>query len=451
MAEETGKTTPEKTQETTLSSTDFMREQIKQRPLNRKKLLQRTLLTVSLAVVFGVVALLTFVLLEPLVSRLLYPEPEPEVNHVTLVDAPAEEEVSPEDLIADENEMNRQEPAEDAVPEPYSAQGYAMYYTSLRTTASEASRSLVLITGVKSGTAWSGTAFEESGLVTGLVIADNGQSLLILCALESVADAEELTARFFDGSEAKALLLTADEVSGLCVLQVAHASLSADALERIPVAVLASSSLSILVGQPVIALGAPAGVPDSVAYGCVTSASRIAYMADANFSLLSTDIGCNAYSDGVLFNLRGEVLGIFTPALTGLLTQDPAYASLDTGQLTALSISSLRHLVESMSNASLRPYLGVFGEEVPASVRQREELPQGAYITRIAINSPAMTSGIQSGDIITAVNGADILSYTALSNILIDLSAGDTADITLMRKGPEGYTELTVPVTLGEP
>ena len=54
--------------------TDFMKETIKQRPLNRRKLVRRTLITAAMAVVFGTVACVTFLLLEPLISNRIYPE-----------------------------------------------------------------------------------------------------------------------------------------------------------------------------------------------------------------------------------------------------------------------------------------------------------------------------------------------------------------------------------------
>ena len=59
-------------------NTDFMKETIKQRPINRRKLVRRTLLTAAMAVVFGMVACFTFLLLEPVISNRLYPEEEPQ-------------------------------------------------------------------------------------------------------------------------------------------------------------------------------------------------------------------------------------------------------------------------------------------------------------------------------------------------------------------------------------
>ena len=81
---------------------DFMIEKIKERPINKKKLLRRTLTTASMAVIFGLIACLTFLLLEPIISNWLHPEEPPKE-----VEFPEEtEEILPEDmLVEDEPEI----------------------------------------------------------------------------------------------------------------------------------------------------------------------------------------------------------------------------------------------------------------------------------------------------------------------------------------------------------
>ena len=67
---------PEKEQN---NQNDFMIERIKERPINRKKLLRRTILTAAMAVIFGLIACFTFLVLEPVISNWLYPEEEPQI------------------------------------------------------------------------------------------------------------------------------------------------------------------------------------------------------------------------------------------------------------------------------------------------------------------------------------------------------------------------------------
>ena len=53
---------------------EFLIEKIKEKPVNKKKLIRRTIITVSMAVIFGSVACVTFLVLEPVISNWLYPE-----------------------------------------------------------------------------------------------------------------------------------------------------------------------------------------------------------------------------------------------------------------------------------------------------------------------------------------------------------------------------------------
>ena len=82
---------------------DFMKEQIKERPLNKKKLLRRTVMTASMAVVFGLVACLTVLVLEPVFNNWLYPEKTGE--NITF--SPETEEMLPEDMALDDIRARR--------------------------------------------------------------------------------------------------------------------------------------------------------------------------------------------------------------------------------------------------------------------------------------------------------------------------------------------------------
>ena len=90
------------------ADSDFITERIKQRPVNKVKLLRRTLITAAMAVIFSLVACLTFLILEPVFSNWLYPEEEP-----APIEFPAEtEEMLPEDMIADDSQMEEPPPPE---------------------------------------------------------------------------------------------------------------------------------------------------------------------------------------------------------------------------------------------------------------------------------------------------------------------------------------------------
>ena len=87
---------------------EFIKEKVKERPLNRKKLMRRTLLTASMAVIFGLIACFTFLVLEPVFSNLLYPEEEP--RQVELREENIAEEIGPEDMLLEEETEEESQP-----------------------------------------------------------------------------------------------------------------------------------------------------------------------------------------------------------------------------------------------------------------------------------------------------------------------------------------------------
>lgn len=87
------------------SDFEFLQEKIKERPINKKKLLRRTLITASMAVLFGLLACLSFLLLEPVLNNWLYPEEEPE----TVTFPQEQDEMLPEDMLTEGTTTGQEE------------------------------------------------------------------------------------------------------------------------------------------------------------------------------------------------------------------------------------------------------------------------------------------------------------------------------------------------------
>ena len=142
---------------------EFIKEKIKERPLNRRKLFKKTLLTASMAAIFGLIACVTFLVLEPVFSNLLYPEEEPQ--QVELKEENIEDEMRPEDMEKVALEIG----------------DYQKLYRNMYTVAKTfADHSMVTVTGVVSDVDWFDNTYENQGQTAGLIVADNGKELLIL-------------------------------------------------------------------------------------------------------------------------------------------------------------------------------------------------------------------------------------------------------------------------------
>lgn len=427
-------------------TTDFMKETIKQRPLNRKKLIRRTLITAAMAVIFGTVACLTFLVLEPVISNRLYPEEEP--STVVFVEETEENEILPEDMIADDSQMIP-EPTAPVLEDEQIAQvlsemklgveDYSSLYHSLSSVAKEVQKSMVTVVGVTSDVDWFNNAYENEGVISGVIVADNGRELLVLANVNAIQDAEALKITFNDNLEYEAFLKKKDSNTGLAVLSVLKASMEKSTLDAVKPVDLGTSAVSNLSGTPIIALGRPLGTVNSLCYGFITSSGSVINLPDSRYKWITTDIYGSTSATGVLVNLKGQVVGII----------DTYNNSSDTKNLIgAIGITELKKVIERLSNDKNIPYMGIHGADVTMEAHEELEVPYGAYIMEIDMDSPAMTAGIQSGDVIIGMGEIKISTYQELVNCIVTSEPEQTVTIGLLRQGPEGYTEMELDVVL---
>lgn len=431
-----------------------MIEKIKERPVNKKKLLRRTVITAAMAVIFGLIACFTFLILEPVISNFLYPEEEPQI----VVFPEDQEEMSPEEMLADNmqqenqnNQMNQPtEPPESIPLEQEQIQeilsgvklnldNYKQLYASLSEYVSELNQYMVTVTGVSSNVDWFNNVQVSKNQASGVIIANNGKELLILVDYTPLQKAESLSLVFYNGVQAEAVVKEQDTTTNLAVLAVDLSNLDPVFLENdVKIATLGSSNVNNMVGTPTIALGRPMGTNDSLGYGMITSISSLSG-ADTNYKLLQTDITGSQNAGGVLFNLQGQVIGIITN------TQGSSDMK---NMITAYGITELKKRIEKMSNGEKAAYLGVSGVEVTKEANEQLKVPYGAYLTEVEMNSPAMEAGIQQGDVLVQIDERSILSFNEYIRVLMDKKAGDTIEITIMRQAQSEYKEMKFQVTL---
>ncbi len=428
-------------------NTDFMKETIKKRPLNKRKLVQRTLITAAMAVIFGLVACLTFLLLEPVISKKLYPEEEPE--KVVFVEEPEENEILPEDMIVDDSQMQPQPTEPPALEDKQIEQvlsemelgteDYLSVMDSIREVAWQVRQSVVTVVGVTADVGWLDNEHESEGAVSGIVVADNGRELLILANTRSIDEADSLKVAFADGEEYDASIKKRDNNTGLTVISIPKSKIKSDTLEMAKAVTLGTSGGHIT-GNPIIALGRPVGTEDSLCYGNITSTGNAIRLPDSNYKYMTTDIYGSSNASGVLINLQGQVIGII----------DMSHNSSDMKNLvSAIGISDLKRLVESLSNGKEIAYFGIYGADVTEEANEEMGVPFGAYITEIDMDSPAMDAGIQSGDVIVKLNETEVNSYDDLVKAILMEEPEKELKIELMRQSPEGYAEMELEAVLG--
>lgn len=423
---------------------DFMIEKIKERPINRKKLLRRTITTASMAVIFGLIACLTFLLLEPVISNWLHPEEPPAV-----VEIPDEtEEILPEDMLVEDepeivipenNNLNKDQIAQILSGVELGVEDYRELYSSVNTYIAEMNKSIVTVTGAVSNVDWFNEAYESEGFASGAVFYNNGNEYLILLDRTPIIRAETLTVTFYNGTEVEATIKQYDSNTNLAVVSVPLNKVPNDLEQKVSVAPLGMSSTKNLPGTPIIVLGSPMGVPGSVCQGMITSVGTTLNIADANYKLIQTDVFGSQNSGGIIFDFKGQILGIVTNGKT----------SSDMKNLVAAyGISELKKMLTKMGNGEELAYMGIVGTDVTATANEDMGVPYGAYIKEIYMDSPAMRTGIQRGDVITEMNGVTIERYVDYVNAILLQKPGDVVSVKVMRQAQDAYKEMTFEVTL---
>jgi serine protease Do len=444
--------------------TEFLKESLKQRPLNRRKLLRRLLVTVLLAVVFGTVASTTFLLLEPLISEYLYPEEEiaPELiffpEDITVI----EEEILPENMIADEREMleiqhalevENNPPEETAGPDEDTIrqiaseliagnsagiEDFVSVNNALLETAREAQKALVTVTGLTSDTSWINTVYESRDQASGVIVGETSREILVLANISSIRNADNIVLTFADGRQYPTEIKMYDSSTGLAVLSLRRTRMDERTIEAIKVIELGNSSAFVVTGAPIIAIGRVLANTDSTVYGYVTSASSPLFLVDASYKLLTSDIYGNTNASGVLLNVRGQVIGII----------DNSYNTYEARNIvSAIGISELKKLIETLCNGIGKPYVGIIGMDVTVAAQENLGVPRGVYVTSVLMDTPAMDAGLQSGDVIIKVNETETTSYYNFVYALYQYRPEQTVTLTVMRQGAEGYVEFETEVT----
>ncbi len=437
---------------------EFMIEKIKERPINKKKLFRRTVITAAMAAMFGMIACVTFLLLEPVINNWLYPEEEP----APVVFPEDLEEMAPEDMLS--GNVSKEQPEIHSIPGLADSQiqqilaqvvldkeNYAQVYGALSEYADELSHSMVTVTGVSSNLDWFNNVQENENQASGLLIANNGKELLVLVDYTSLSKAESMTMTFSYLDAATNLsskyqipvqMKAMDGNTGLAVLCADLEDVPNEVLKEggITIATLGSSNFSDPVGTPVVAMGSPMGVSGSVGYGIITSVSSQSQKADANFKLFQTDIYGSQNAGGVLFNLKGQVIGV--------ITGDRVNSDMK-NMVNAIGISELTKRIEKLSNGKKVAYMGIHAMDVTEQIHREYDVPYGAFIRDVDMDSPAMKAGIQQGDVLTVFDGKNILSYNDYITALMQKSQGTAVKMTVMREVQGEYKEMTLTIVLG--
>jgi putative serine protease PepD len=280
----------------------------------------------------------------------------------------------------------------------------------------------------------------ERGTGSGVVIRTDGYILTNNHVVEVAAGAGgTITADFYKGRQGVAARIVGrDPKTDLAVVRVD--------LKNLPAATLGQSS-SLVVGDPVVALGAPLGLSSTVTSGIISALDRNVEVPDENggstgllIGAIQTDAAINpGNSGGPLVDDQAQVIGINS----AIASAGSSSTSGNIGVGFAIPIDYARSIADEIirTGKATHPYVGVTAQPADATGANK-----GALVVSVVAGGPADKAGIKAGDVITKVDSKEIDDVDALVAATRLHNVGDVVTLTYTR---DGKTH-TVKVTLQE-
>ncbi len=407
---------------------EFIREHIKAKPLNKKRILLYMGLAVLLGILFGASAFFTEHFLVNTLSKdgaATEEEPEEEASADAQKEESEEEEASEPEVIVEQKSLELSD--------------YQLLQNELYDVGRDANHSIVTVSLVSRGTDPFGSAYEDEDQNMGLVISKDDSQIQILTQNITLKKGQNIQVTFEDGRNQEGQLLSGDSVTGFCIINVPTEGMEEETLSQLETAVFNRAS-TVSQGQIVVAAGSPLGTIYSVLDGTVTSVNNHISLEDGNFTIYTTTMIGSENGSGILLDTNGKVIGIMRMEYNN---------ESDRNTLTAIAISDLYPTIEKLAKGEKIAYLGLNISTITASMAEEYSIPQGVYVRSVSENTPALMAGIQAGDVITQMGSDEIKTAADFRSHLLKMSDGSTETIQVMRSGNGEYTEIGCTVTYG--
>lgn len=404
----------------------FIKETIKEQPTDRKRLAVKFLTAAVCGVIFGACAAGTMALIVPKALERFGTAPDQKAV-VTLTPSVKAEQVTPTPEATEQEKTSASTAWQNDLSDGMSQ------------IAEEPRRALVRISAAGEDSDLLDDSFLEYGDEEGFVFLKNSEAFYILTVSDQMQEADKFTVTFSDGTVTDGILCKKDLRTGFFVIKVPFTSVDEETQEKIPAAPLVAAD-DMKQTESVIAIGSPSGDYDSLMGGTITSVTGTLKVADEEYGMLTTDMVGSEEGGGILLNSSGEVAGI-------IWNQEEDRTNV----IRAVETAQLRPLLESMANGEDICYIGIMGATISSYQSENLDVPRGVYVDAVDEDSPAMTAGIQNGDILHALDGQEVQSMEEYASVLQGLNKGTRMTVNVYRKNPSGeYEDVQLKVTIKE-
>lgn len=281
---------------------------------------------------------------------------------------------------------------------------------------------------------------------TGFVYRQEGDTYYLLTNYHVIEDGNNVTVTFTDGSVVETEIVGHDQYSDIAVL-----SLESD--KDLVVAELGDNEES-RVGDTAFAVGAPLDNAYSwtVTRGIISGKDRMVEVSlnnsntnDYIMKVMQTDAAINSgNSGGPLCNANGEVIGITSLKLVSSGVEGMGFAiPIEDAVEKAEQIIDGEVIAYPVIGVGMLDFANAYYTQYYSLIRN-SGLDSGVIITSVEEGSAAEEAGIKANDIITAIDGEEVVNGAYFRYYLYQHSAGDTITITVYRDGDTRDLKLTL-------
>jgi putative serine protease PepD len=281
------------------------------------------------------------------------------------------------------------------------------------------------------------------GTGTGEIIRSDGYIVTNNHVISAAVDGGTLSVLLSSGVQAPADLVGRDPRSDLAVLKIDKTSL--------PTVPWGHSS-AVVVGQPVVALGAPLGLSGTVTSGIVSALGRTVPVPGDNgqnailANAIQTDASINpGNSGGALVDCKGALIGI-NSAIATVPNSAGQTGGGSVGIGFAIPADFAQAIVDQIiaTGKVTYPYFGISVAPLPPAAAEELKVPGGLYVFSVVEGGPAAQAGLKEGDVITEVNGHPATSVDVLTQTVMTTKAGQTVPVTYVRDGQTHTAQVTL-------
>jgi serine protease Do len=265
----------------------------------------------------------------------------------------------------------------------------------------------------------------RQGTGSGVIYTSDGY---IITNNHVVDFADEFEVTLHDNREFKARLVGRDPNTDMAVIKIDASDLPAIEL---------GNSDDVKVGEWVLAVGNPFDLSSTVTAGIVSAKGRDINIIQSNMaieSFIQTDAAVNpGNSGGALVDVSGRLIGINS----AIATPTGTFA----GYSFAIPVNLAKRIADDLMKYGeyRRAYLGVDIATLDGNLAQKLNIEQvqGVYVDGVLPDGSAALAGIQSGDIITRINGKTVTTVPELREMIGRSKVGDTIPVVVRREGRE--------------